>query len=441
MRIALIYPEVYDIARFRDKRKEFPPFGVLYLAAQLEIAGYTVSIRKVSPDNNILDLSDYDAVGISIASSATYNLLKDCLHASRLKSGALVMVGGVHANLFPELTLTDFPADVVCCDEGEIAILQILEKYTNRDFGQIAGICYIGDHGVIRTAPRYKEKHIDWLPLPARHLLPISDFVMSDRLSSTDLQMAHVMLSRGCPFPCRFCAVSQSKMQYRSGASARHELIHLKEVYGIDGFAIVDDNFVVNKKKVSEISDAITDLKLFWSALSRTDTVDHNLLGAMAASGCIELKYGLESGSDRMLRAMDKRISIEQAIANIKDTYEFGIRAKLFLIHGYPGENESSTRETMNVLENIRPYVERVSLFRYVPLPGTYAYNRALEIGIKNTHLSPGWDGNWSRFHIHANDEHWWGDDSDFRDLQKAFAILNDYVLEHWPDQHGQPNS
>jgi anaerobic magnesium-protoporphyrin IX monomethyl ester cyclase len=167
MRVALIYPEVYDLARFRDRRKEFPPFGILYLGAVLEQAGNEVAIYKVNPGTPTLNLTEYDAVGFSIASSATYNALKTCRETSRFKSGALVMVGGVHANFFPEMTLTDFDADVVCCDEGEAAILEILAREADRDFSRILGIAYRGPMGVIRTLPRQKSKQIDWLPLPA----------------------------------------------------------------------------------------------------------------------------------------------------------------------------------------------------------------------------------------------------------------------------------
>ncbi len=149
-------------------------------------------------------------------------------------------------------------------------------------------------------------RDIDQLPLPARHLLPAGTVVMTDRLAGTDLRMAHVMFSRGCPFPCSFCAAGQTRIQYRGGESARRELEHLIDAYGIEGFAIVDDNFIVSKAKVSDICDHITGLDLRWSALSRVDTIDAPLLARMAASGCIEVKYGMESGSEDLLRAMRK---------------------------------------------------------------------------------------------------------------------------------------
>ena len=136
--------------------------------------------------------------------------------------------------------------------------------------------------------------------------------VLADRLAGTDLRMAHVMFSRGCPFPCSFCAAGQTRIQYRAGKSALLELEHLISAYGIEGFAIVNDNFIVNKAKVGDICDHITGLGLRWSALSRVNTIDAPLLAKMAASGCIEVKYGMESGSEDLLKAMRKNTKREQ---------------------------------------------------------------------------------------------------------------------------------
>jgi len=102
MKVALLYPEVYDMARFKDKRKEFPPFGVLYLAAVIEQAGHGVTVEAVAPSHTRLDLSGYDAVGFSLASSATYGLMLQARRESLLAEQALIMVGGVHCNFFPE---------------------------------------------------------------------------------------------------------------------------------------------------------------------------------------------------------------------------------------------------------------------------------------------------------------------------------------------------
>jgi anaerobic magnesium-protoporphyrin IX monomethyl ester cyclase len=374
MRVALVYPEVYDLARFKEKRKEFPPFGVLYLAAVAEQAGHAVTIFKVTDQDWRLDLTSFPAIGFSIPSSATYGIIKKSRMDSTYATGALIMVGGVHPNFYPAQTLTDIRPDVVGVGEGEdtfLELLELLDEASTRRFDRIDGVCYFGERGPTLTKPRIPMRDIDVLPLPARHLLDPGDLVMSDRLSNTDLNMAHVMFSRGCPFPCRFCAAAQTRIQYRSGASARLELDHMIDRYGIDGFAIVDDNFIVNKTKVRDICTSIRDLKLRWSALSRVDTIDQALLDDMAASGCIEVKFGMESGSEALLKAMRKNTTQQKIGAAVAMATKSGIKVKLFLIHGYPGENLETTQETITLLGELAGDIERVSLFRFVPLPGT----------------------------------------------------------------------
>lgn len=439
MRVALVYPEVLDLARFKEQRKEFPPFGVLYLAAVAEQAGHDVAVFKVTDTDWRLDLTSYEAVGFSIPSSATYGIIKRSRLDSTFAPNTLIMVGGVHPNFYPEQTLTDLRPDVVAFGEGEDTFLELLAAVPERRFEQIQGICYFGPAGPTRTPARVPMGNIDILPLPARHLLDPTDLVMTDRLSNTDLRMAHVMFSRGCPFPCRFCAAAQTRIQYRSGASAGNELEHLIGAYGIDGFAIVDDNFIVNKNKVHDICACIRDLHLRWSALSRVDTVDQTLLDDMAASGCIEVKFGMESGSETLLRAMRKNTTQRQIRTAVAMAKRAGIKVKVFLIHGYPGENLDTSEETLDLLRELADDIERVALFRFVPLPGTYVYDHPAEFGLRGTDRDPEWDGDWSRYHIHHNTRHWWGSDQDFVQVQDGFDRLREFVDRRWPERFARP--
>lgn len=438
MRIALLYPEVYDMARFREGRREFPPFGVLYLAAAVREAGHAVSVIKVVKDQAALDLEDFDAVGISLASSATYGILLDARRRATLKQDALLMVGGVHANFYPQESLDDFEADIVSFGESDETILEMIRRAATRDFTGIPGVMWRDSAGVLqRREPVPVGKDISHLPLPARDLLDVEDFVMSDRLAGRTIRMAHAMFSRGCPFPCSFCAAGRTRIQYRNGESARRELIELIESYGVEGFAIVDDNFIVNKSKVHDICDSIADLNLSWSALSRVDTIDTPLLENMARSGCIEIKFGVESGSEQLLRAMRKNTTRAEIAGAVNACVDVGIEAKAFIIHGYPGENAETTRETLSLLEELGPKISRVSLFRFVPLPGTQVYDEAISNGIRGTHHRPDWDGDWEKFHIHHNDRHWWGSEHEFDEMQQAYVELENYVSEHWGPQSG----
>jgi anaerobic magnesium-protoporphyrin IX monomethyl ester cyclase len=436
MKVALLYPEVYDMARFKDKRKEFPPFGVLYLAAVIEQAGHVVVVEAVTPSRTRLELSGYEAVGFSLASSATYGLMLQARRESSFAERALIMVGGVHCNFYPESSLTDFGADLAADGESEETILEILDRGARREFAGIPGILWRGpDDEIHRNRARPLMRDIDQLPLPARHLLPAEHVVLADRLAGTDLRMAHVMFSRGCPFPCSFCAAGQTRIQYRGGQSARLELEHLISAYGIEGFAIVDDNFIVNKTRVGDICDHIAGLGLRWSALSRVDTVDAPLLAKMAASGCIEVKYGMESGSEDLLRAMRKNTSREQIRRAVHAAVEVGIAAKVFVIHGFPGESNQTTDDTISLLAELAPDLARVSLFRFVPLPGTQVYATPDAYGVTGTHLQPGWDGDWSAFHIHHNTRRWWGTDAQWAQVESSYGRLRDFVEATWGPQ------
>jgi len=434
MKIVLLYPEVLDLARFKEKRKEFPPFGVMYLAAIAEQAGYVVDILPISMEVRSLDLTEYDVVGFSISSSATYNIVKVVRNGSKYKDSVTIMVGGVHATIYSLLTFQDLHPDVLCVGDGEHCFIEILSILPTNDFTHVEGIYCLNRGLPFYTGERKFEKTLDWLPLPARHLLPQESFIMTDRLSDTDLRMAHVMFSRGCPFSCTYCSAAHTKVQYRSGVHARKELMHLVEKYNIEGFAVTDDNFVIARKKVLDVVYQISDLSLRWSALSRVDTVDESLLKEMFSAGCIEIKFGVESGSEKMLQIMRKNITRDQISAAVMTAFNVGIKVKVFIVHGHPGENMETTIETMLLLEKLKKYIQRVSLFRFVPLPGSYVFEHADEFSVLNTKTDPNWDGDWSKYHIYHNNYHWWGSMRDFQEVERSFNFLKSFVETEWPD-------
>ena len=369
-------------------------------------------------------------VGFSMPSSATYGIVRRTRFESLYFGKPTIAVGGVHPSFYPKETIIDFRADVVAIGSGEKTILEIVEAHNNaKDFSRVKGVCFMREGSVIFTLERIFEKSIDWLPLPARHLLNESDFIMSNRLAGTNIRMTHIMLSRGCPFSCHFCAVMQKKVQCRSGNNVRMELEHLKSAYKIGGFAIVDDNFIVNKSMVKKICRSIKNLGLSWSALSRVDTVDYELLQIMHDAGCIELKFGIESGSEKLLRTMGKNISGNQIRKAIILASSIGIGVKVFLIHGFPGENLASTRETISLLKDVAPMIRRVSLFRFVPLPGSYVFRKPDRFNLKISACDLGWE----RFHIYHNSHHWWGNANDFQEVNLSYRQLKKFITDNWP--------
>ena len=429
MKVALIFPELYEVARFYGRRKEFPPFSVLYLGAVLEKNNIEVELFSVNPDKVILNLKKFNIIAFSIPSSITYHIIKKVREKSIYSTNTLLIAGGVHATIYPKETLKDLKIDVVGIGVGEETILEIINEFHSRNFSKINGVCYIRNNITYYTPTRKLKRDLDYLPvIPARHLLPKSDFIMTNRLSDTNLKMTHVMFARGCPYSCNFCASQQKTMQYRSGQHIRKELIHLIKTYSIEGFAETGDNFLVDKEKVRNICNTIADLNLKWSTLSRVDTVERNVLERMYNAGCIEIKFGIESGSNKMLKAMGKNISLNQIYNAIKITKSIGIKNKIFLIHGYPGENMETTNETIKLLKRLSSMIDRISLFRFVPLPGSYIYKNYKENKLLISNTSEDWD----KSHIYHNHYHWWGTKKDFEILSKSYKKLDKFIADNW---------
>lgn len=425
MKIALIYPEYYDIAHFGAKRKEIPPFGVLYLTSILENHGHDASLFRVNSENYRLNLKSYEIVGYSFSSSVTYNLIRNSVLHSSYSKNVMLIAGGVHATFFPEEIINECGIDVVCLGEGESTILEIVNEYQSKHFDKINGIAYNKDGLIVKTKDRTLRKDLDSLPFPARHHLPSTDIVMDDRLADTSLKTVHILLTRGCTGKCFFCANQITKIRYRSGENVKDELSQLINDYGIEGFCIVDDNFVINKCKVIDICNKIKPLNLKWSSLSRVDTVSRELLSKMKDSGCIEIKYGIESGSQRILGAMNKKVKVEQIKKAINITHEIGINIKAFILHGFPGENIESTKETITLLESLRDKIGRISLFRFVPLPGSYVYrnHKYFNLSLPNSY---------DEIFIYNNEKQWWGNEKDKIELTKSYCLIKDYINNNW---------
>ena len=231
-KICLVYPECYEVARFGNKRKEFPPFGVMYLTSALEKENYNVKIIATSNDNNSFNFNDFDIVGFSISSSLAYPLIKETRENSIFKTNSLIIAGGIHASLYPREVINELNCDIVSIGEGEKTIVEIAKATSLDDIFKIKGIYYKKDNSIYVTEKRNDINDLDTIDFPARHLLPKEEIVMK-RLADTSLPIAHVLFSRGCPYHCNFCANQNHNVRYRSKDNIKEELELLIKDYGI----------------------------------------------------------------------------------------------------------------------------------------------------------------------------------------------------------------
>jgi radical SAM superfamily enzyme YgiQ (UPF0313 family) len=387
--IVLINPPFENISKGFSCVKHIvnasPSLGLLHIAAMLRQAGYGVAIiesdaQRLTPEQvakKALSMRP-KYIGITLFTVGVDNA-RIIAKAIKKNASIPVIVGGPHISSMGKETLERFSEfDVGVLHEGEFAVTQILDAYEGKiTFDAIGGILFRRNGTLVQTPPSTQKIDLDALPLPAWDLLP--DFPRAYPLAIFGYPkgpVATFSASRGCPFKCAFCDTSTfgSKIRYYSPQKVFEIMRFLQEKYGIKHLQFVDDLFVANKKRITELCDLIiqNNFKMTWSCTARVDTVKPEILAKMKQAGCWEISYGLESGSNRMLEIMKKSVTVEQAEQAVHWTHEAGIRCKGLFMLGYPGEDEESIAQT-------KAYVQRLpmtlmNMTKFTPYPGTPIY-------------------------------------------------------------------
>jgi len=292
----------------------------------------------------------------------------------------LVAAGGPHPTALPERTLADCPhVDVAALGEGERTIVELADHGPSPD---VEGICFRRDGSAVRTPPRAPEQDLDALgPLPY-DLFDMDHYTAQDRwlIRWLPLRATNIRTSRGCPNRCRFCAghlVNGVGVRYHSIEFVIAQVRHVADRFGVEAIHFEDDTVGASRPRLLELCEAIrqADLhrKVKWDCCLRADQADRELLAQMKAAGCIQIEYGFETGSDRMLGKLAKNTTAEMNLSTAQLTHEAGIRVYADIMFGLPDETEDDVRATLRFLRRTRPEV--ISFARMYPLPGTAIYN------------------------------------------------------------------
>lgn len=403
MKISLINPFV-----------DFPEpssLGLLYIAAVLERAGYEVSVNNIhdyewknienTPQRYIEKLVDKstDLIGFTCL---TPQFPKYKFLARQIKEKfpeIPIVVGGVHPTALPYGVLRENETDFIVIGEGEETMLEFCERLNEgRSLQDCRGIGYKQNNGeLIINPPRPLIQNLDSLPFPARHLIPYDKYITGSSIRGYwSNRGASTMVSRGCPFNCIYCSshlMFGRKVRYRSPQNVILEIKQLKDEYKIDSLWFMDDTFTVNKKYVTEFCDLLREegIDIKWSCQSRVDTVvDKELLHKMKKAGCVQIELGVESGSDKVLKALKKGFTVSQVVLAFKLIKEAGIRPLATFMLGNPSEDYSDIRRTRDLVKQIKPAYAQ--FFITTPYPGTELYSMAIENGwLKTEDYSKFW--------------------------------------------------
>jgi anaerobic magnesium-protoporphyrin IX monomethyl ester cyclase len=375
MRIVFVSSPLRDYTT--DKKKEYdtvPPIGLGYMATILKNAGHTVKLI----DGEALGLSPAGIVS-SVKSfkpdyacftllSPTYDLIKGIIAEL---SDVKIIVGGIHASLFPEKVLRETNAYALVRGEGEETLKELISY--GRD---VKGVSYLSDSEIVHNPDRPLIMDLDSLPFIDRSL-----FVNEN-------DSAVMLGSRGCPYNCVFCSASKPTGSVVRERSIPNIVDEIEQIVsnGITDFHFIDNNFAYTEERVLDFIAELNkrSLKLRWRILARADTIasfSESVISLMAKNGCYKISFGLESGSSRILKLMNKCITLEDSRKAIAVCRKYDIKTKAYFMFGMPTETLQEIEETLQFAEEIKPDIVCFSVIR--AFPGTPLYNELDAKGYK----------------------------------------------------------
>lgn len=357
----------------RRFKKPYPPLGMLYVASFLRENGLDVKVYDGTFQSGresyreLIKKSRPDWVGI-YATNIVHDLALKMGEIAK-SYGAKVMAGG------PDPTINageylDAGIDVVVLGEGELTALDVVKNWTGESGKEIKGTATRSGSG-INIAPRRKSiKDLDSIPLPARDLLDMTSY-LSMWKKHHKVSMVSMITSRGCPYGCTWCskAIFGRSFRQRSVDNVMDEVNLLKQEYGPDRIWFADDILTMRKKWVLDFTEAMRSVEVDFECLARADLLDEDVVNGLKSAGCTRIYLGVESGSQKVLDAMNKSTTVDQVRTASKLMKSKGIEQYWFIMYGYPGEELDDLLKSFGLLQELLP--EKYGMTVAYPIPGT----------------------------------------------------------------------
>jgi anaerobic magnesium-protoporphyrin IX monomethyl ester cyclase len=365
----------------------FIPLGIAYLGAVAEQSGHEVTIIDCQAEKLTYEAfrariarTLSEVIGVTATTLLYKSAMKLITIAKQTQPQAVTVLGGSHGTFWDENALNEYPGlDIVVRREGEQTFIELLERLqTQSGLSNLLGITYRKEDEIIRNADRPFIANLDSLPFPAHHLLPL------EKLKHNGKILFPLVSSRGCVYWCDFCSTVRMfgrAYRMRSAKNVVDEMQFVHDKYGVEQVTFYDDAFTVDRDRVIEICDELHARKLhmIWDCGTRVDMVDRELMKTMRDAGCIAVWLGVESGSEAILRAMNKSIKLAQTRLAYKTAHDVGLMTIANVVLGFPGETEQTARETIRFVKELDP--DDVGFYVATPYPGTPMYEQVIKNG------------------------------------------------------------
>ncbi len=390
--------------------RPYPPLGILYLSAWLEKNGVdnTVFDTTFSTKKELyqhLEQKQPDLIPIYTNLMTKVNVIElvQFIRSSPMLKHAIVVLGGpdVTYNIADYLAIG---ADIVVIGEGEQTMLEIAQTIAQgnrQEFAHIDGLAYrTSDGEIFKTKARKRLRPVDDLPFPNRKKINLHQYLHTWK-KHHGLNAVSVSTQRGCPYTCKWCSTAVYGQSYRrrSPKVVVDELVHIKTCYNPETLWFVDDVFTVSHKWLAAFAQEVNERNAIipFECITRADRMDESVIDLLKKAGCFRIWIGAESGSQKIIDAMDRRVDVHQVRSMIQLTRKKGIEAGTFIMLGYPGETEEDIEETIHHLKTSNP--DHFTITIAYPIKGTGLYEQvdALQTTVNDWNTSTDRDRDFKR--------------------------------------------
>ena len=387
-----------------DQYDPHPNFtsGPAYLAAVLEQNDYYVEIfhgtcYHLGPkdlEKFLRERETFDYIGIGYLSNYIHDCIEHCNAIRAASPKSKIILGGNGFTPLPGFYLAKTGADYGISGEAENSMLNLLNALSiGADIHDLPSISFRDGDDIFVSKKREPVPDIKKIPWPAYHLYPLEKYIQYQNTGYHKGRNFFVILSsRGCPYVCNFCYRLETGHRHRPFDDFLGEMHLLNDRYKVDDFGFSDELFMTSKSHVKQFCENMINAmdrgeipRVTWATTGRFNIVDKEIAEALAAAGCRQVLYGLESGDTKVLELMNKKTSEEMIYEGVRVTQEAGMDVSMPCMFGNIGETEESIKKTVKVLLDCKP--DEYRLLRPVtPYPGSPLYEYALKHGLLKDH-------------------------------------------------------
>ena len=371
--------------------KPYPPLGILYISAFLNEKGIenkifdTTFASKENLKKFLVDEKpDYAAIYVNLMTKLNVLEIIRFIKTKIELSHSKIILGGPEVR-YNAVDFLKHGADYVVIGEGEETTFELISTLEEKkDVSKVQGVGYLNTNSEpIFTPERTLIKDINDLPFPNRNGINIKDYQIAWK-NKHNQDAVSISTMRGCPYTCKWCSRAVYGLTYRRRSPKKvvEELKFIKDNYNPDSLWFVDDVFTISHKWLFEFNEDLkkNNLKINYECITRADRMNEEVIATMKESGCFRVWIGAESGSQRIIDAMDRRVKVEQVRKMIQLSKKYGVETGTFIMLGYPGETENDIEETINHLKQSNP--DHFTITIAYPIKGTEFFQ---EIETKQT--------------------------------------------------------